>query len=761
MEKVPLVVKGTKRGGDNGNAERGVDREKLLGLLQRYFGHSSFRGRQLEAIEAVLSGQDCFCLMPTGGGKSMCYTIPALVRPGIVLVVCPLIALMENQVSALKAQKIAAEHLSSTQGAKIKSKIYEQLESGRPTLRLLYVTPELIATPGFITKIKKLHGRGLLSLVAIDEAHCISSWGHDFRPSYRKLSSLRSNLPDVPILALTATAAKKVQDDIVKSLALQSPQILISSFNRPNIYYEVRYKDLLKNPYEDLRNLIKSNPEDCCIVYCHSRATCDEIGLRLSQDKISSRVYHAGLPAKQRSDALEQWSSGKVPVVIATVAFGMGIDRKDVRMVCHYNVPKSLEGFYQESGRAGRDGNPARSVIYYGLEDRSLMEFLARKPEPRQKNQEKGDAENNVKKNVESFNQMVQYCEEARCRRQRVLAHFGENVSTSLCNKTCDSCRFQSRVSACLEDLALCSSSKQRSSSYIVSSGRVQGGFQDPSEFWDDVGGESGEEISDSEDEEDDEATMEAKATVSKRTLASANVEKKVDALLRAERAFERKQGSESENSRGKDAAASDKRTINQAFRDACADRLKAAVLQASQRLNMASFDADAAGVTLEAECFQKYSKAGKPFYSSQVASTTRWLSTCSTSDLLSRVNQKNPKEGKVETSTAAVSDVSTVEMSSAVEESVTIRETCTITQSVQVSSRTGLEDRPVLSPAVLPPIPSFKDFLGKKKTLSLGSTSRGPSAPFKRPRRQGRHVRRGLKMAFLSRVCFRVNPDG
>ncbi|KAL2614066.1 hypothetical protein R1flu_025758 [Riccia fluitans] len=735
MEKVPLIVKGTKRGSENGNAEKGVDRDSLLDLLQRYFGFSSFRGRQLEAIEAVLSGQDCFCLMPTGGGKSMCYTIPALARPGIVLVVCPLIALMENQVSSLKAQKIAAEHLSSTQGAKIKSKIYEQLDSGRPTLRLLYVTPELVATPGFIGKIKKLHGRGLLSLVAVDEAHCISSWGHDFRPSYRKLSALRNHLPDVPILALTATAAKKVQEDIVKSLALHSPQILISSFNRPNIYYEVRYKDLLKNPYEDLRNLIKTNPEACCIVYCHSRATCDEIGLRLSQDKISSRVYHAGLPAKERSDALEQWSSGKVPVVIATVAFGMGIDRKDVHMVCHYNVPKSLEGFYQESGRAGRDGNPARSVIYYGLEDKGLMEFLARKPEPKQKNQEKGDVENNVKKNVEAFTQMVQYCEEARCRRQRVLAHFGEHVSTALCAKTCDSCKHQSRVSACLEDLALSSASRQRSTSFIISSSRVQGGFQDPSEFWDDIGDDSGEEISDSDDEEDNEATMEAKAAVSKRTLSFANVERKVDALLRAERAFGNKQGSENDSSKRKDAGASDKRTISQAFRDACVERLKAAVLQASQRLDLTSINADSAAITLEIVCFQKYAKAGKPFYNSQVASTTRWLSTCSSSDLMSRVKQQSCQEGKVETSTSPVSDIAASEMC-AVEESHTVTEISAIPQPVQVTSLEVLEVTQNQEPVALPPIPSFKDFLGKKKPLSFGSSSRGPSAPFKKPRR-------------------------
>lgn len=732
MEKVPLTVKGTSGG-------NGVGKERLEGLLQRHFGHSSFRGRQLEAIEAVLSGQDCFCLMPTGGGKSMCYAIPALAKPGIVLVVCPLIALMENQVSALKAQKIAAEHLSSSQGAKVKAKIYEQLESGRPSLRLLYVTPELIATPGFITRIKKLHGRGLLSLIAVDEAHCISSWGHDFRPSYRKLSALRTHLPDVPILALTATAAKKVQDDVVKSLALHNPQIFISSFNRPNIYYEVRYKDLLKNAYEDLRNLIKSNPDDCCIVYCHSRATCDDVGLRLSQDKISSRVYHAGLAAKARSEALEEWTSGKVPVVIATVAFGMGIDRKDVRMVCHYNVPKSLEGFYQESGRAGRDGKPARSVIYYGLEDKGLMEFLARKPDPGQKAREKVDAENQVKKNVEAFSQMVQFCEEARCRRQRVLAHFGEHVSTALCAKTCDSCRFQSRVAACLEDLALASSSKReaRFSSYITSSKSQGLGFQDRSEFWGDMKDEDEDEISGSDDEEEeDEATAEAIAAISKRSVASSSkVEKKMDALLRAERVFGKKHGSQADGGKSKDAAAaSEKRKISQALRDACAERLKGAVEQASQRLDLTSISADSGGVALETECFQKYARAGKPFYNSQVASTTRWLATCTSSELELRIHQQSTREARSETSPPSETRPAEDPAQTAAEtrDGQKFEQASTTNLRIPATNH-SVEQAP--APAPLPPIPSFKDFLGKRKPVSFGST-RGPSAPFKKPRR-------------------------
>ncbi|MCO5579679.1 hypothetical protein L7F22_033537 [Adiantum nelumboides] len=230
---------------------------------------------------------------------------------------------MENQVTTLKSQGIAADFLSSTQAATVKSKILEDLESGKPSLKLLYVTPELVATTSFGLKLKKLHDRGLLNLIAIDEAHCISSWGHDFRPSYRQLSKLRSSFTEVPILALTATAAKRVQQDIIISLSLRQPAILISSFNRPNIYYEVRYKDLLKNPYEDLRKLIKADADACAIVYCHARTTCDEVGAQLHADGVSCRVYHAGLADKVRSAALDDWASGRVPVIVGTVAFGL------------------------------------------------------------------------------------------------------------------------------------------------------------------------------------------------------------------------------------------------------------------------------------------------------------------------------------------------------------------------------------------------------------------------------------------------------
>uniref|UniRef100_A0A5B7BZP2 DNA 3'-5' helicase n=1 Tax=Davidia involucrata TaxID=16924 RepID=A0A5B7BZP2_DAVIN len=317
MKKSPLPLQNIC-----GTEKRICGKEALVKLLRWHFGHSEFRGNQLEAIEAVISGRDCFCLMPTGGGKSMCYQIPALSKTGFVLVVCPLIALMENQVMALKEKGIAAEYLSSTQTAEARNKIHEDLESGKPSLRLLYVTPELIATPGFMSKLTKIHGRGLLNLIAIDEAHCISTWGHDFRPSYRKLSSLRSRLPNVPILALTATAVPKVQKDVIESLCLQNPLVLKSSFNRPNIYYEVRYKDLLDDPYVDLTNLLKSCGHVCAIIYCLERTTCDDLAAHLSKSGISCAAYHAGLNNKLRSSVLDDWISSKKQVVVATVAFG-------------------------------------------------------------------------------------------------------------------------------------------------------------------------------------------------------------------------------------------------------------------------------------------------------------------------------------------------------------------------------------------------------------------------------------------------------
>ncbi|KAG0467536.1 hypothetical protein HPP92_019116 [Vanilla planifolia] len=428
------------------SSSRSIRKEGLEYILKQYFGHSGFRGKQLEAIEAVLSGRDCFCLMPTGGGKSMCYQIPALATSGIVLVVSPLIALMENQVTALKAKGICAEFLSSMQMSHTKEKIHEDLTSGKPSIKLLYVTPELLATVGFTAKLLKLYNRGMLSLIAVDEAHCISTWGHDFRPSYRKLSSLRVHLPDVPIIALTATAVPKVQKDVIDSLQLRHPLILRASFNRPNIYYEVRFKDLLGNAYTDLLSLLQSSGEVCSIIYCLERSTCEDLASHLLKNGISSAAYHAGLNSKMRSKVLDDWLSSRIHAVVATVAFG-----EDVRFVCHFNIPKSMVAFYQESGRAGRDQRTARSVLYYGLDDRKRMEFILNN-DANMKPQSLPSDEF-LRKSLADFKMMVDYCEGSGCRRQKILQSFGESASASLCQKSCDACKHPILLSTSLAEL--------------------------------------------------------------------------------------------------------------------------------------------------------------------------------------------------------------------------------------------------------------------------------------------------------------------
>ncbi|KAI3877808.1 hypothetical protein MKW92_013423, partial [Papaver armeniacum] len=283
-------------------------------------------------------------------------------------------------------------------------------------------------------------------------AHCISSWGHDFRPSYRNLSSLRNHLPGVPILALTATAVPKVQKDIVESLCLQDPLVLKSSYNRPNIFYEVRYKDLLDDVYADLSKELKSNGDVCTIVYCLERTTCEDLSAHLLENGITSAAYHAGLNSEQRSTVLANWLTSKVQVVVATVAFGYGIDKKDVRLVCHFNIPKSIESFYQESGRAGRDQMPSRSLLYYGTDDRRKMEFLLRE-------QENGQANSSSSVGDSSKKSLSRLQSESGCRRRKILKSFEEKVS-ALCSGTCDACKNPFLVAKNLEELARCACRK-------------------------------------------------------------------------------------------------------------------------------------------------------------------------------------------------------------------------------------------------------------------------------------------------------------
>ncbi|XP_030488057.2 ATP-dependent DNA helicase Q-like 3 [Cannabis sativa] len=696
MKKSPLPLQSSS---SRRNDNHIYGKEALVKLLRWHFGYADFRGKQLDAIQAILSGRDCFCLMPTGGGKSMCYQIPALVKKaGIVLVVCPLIALMENQVAALKEKGIAAEYLSSTQTSSVKNKIHEEIDSGRPSLRLLYVTPELIATPGFMSKLTKICARGLLNLIAIDEAHCISSWGHDFRPSYRKLSSLRSHFPSVPILALTATAAPKVQKDVIESLCLQDPLVLKSSFNRPNIYYEVRYKDLLNDVYSDLSNVLKSDGDVCAIVYCLERTACDDLSAHLSKFGISSAAYHAGLNDKLRSSVLEDWISSKIQVVVATVAFGMGIDRKDVRIVCHFNIPKSMEAFYQESGRAGRDQLLSKSLLYYGIDDRKRMEFILRNAEGK-KSKASNAQEGLSKKSLTDFHQMVEYCESSGCRRKKILESFGEQVSASLCKKSCDCCKHPNLVAKYLEELTTTSVLRNKGGSsqiFMSSSSCVnEGNF---SEFWnrDDEASGSEEAISDS----DDGIEVIRRLGHSKLPKKS-GFNEKMDFLQRAEEKYYESKHEQS-NKQNKNA-------VSDSLRESSRQRLLNAFKQARERLGDIKHQVETSATFLENECYKKYGKTGKSFYYSQVASTVRWLSTTTSVELTDRLGAIASSASQPETSSLAspTLDLGHQEHTTEYFESSVVPKTLTCASPIECFSSPS---------AKLPAIPSFSEFINSKK---------------------------------------------
>lgn len=394
--------------------------QSLETLLEKYFGYTSFRPFQKEIIENVLDHKDCFVLMPTGGGKSLCYQLPALCFDGITLVISPLIALMKDQVDSLKANGIEAEFINSTLSESDIQDIQNRVRQAE--IKILYIAPERLASLEF----QDFLGSVQVSFIAIDEAHCISEWGHDFRPDYRNLVQLRSMYPGVPVMALTATATQKVREDIVKQLELDAAKSFVASFDRHNLTYTVYPK---KDAFDTMLGLLKKHPNQSAIIYCFSRKNTENIALNLQQEGIKALPYHAGLSAEKRRLTQEQFVRDEVSVITATIAFGMGIDKPDVRLVVHYDLPKHLEGYYQETGRAGRDDLPSECVLFYSYGDKVKQDFFIN-----------GISDPIEKQNAElKLRKMVEYCQLQSCRRKYLLKYFGQTFHKDNC-EGCDVC---------------------------------------------------------------------------------------------------------------------------------------------------------------------------------------------------------------------------------------------------------------------------------------------------------------------------------
>src|SRR5436853_5441868 len=386
--------------------------------LKKDFGYDKFRPLQEEIIQDALAGRDVFALMPTGGGKSLCFQLPALLREGLTIVVSPLISLMKDQVDALQTSGIAATFLNS---ALDRDEAVERLRGlNHGEYRLLYVAPERLMLETFLERALNWN----ITQIAIDEAHCISEWGHDFRPEYRELKKLRRHMPGVPIMALTATATERVRKDIVDQLHLDDARCYVASFNRPNLTYRVVPKS---SPYEQLLTFIREKPDESGIVYCASRKTADSLATKLNDDGIKAKPYHAGLEAKERTKHQEQFLRDDARVITATIAFGMGINKSNVRFVVHHDLPKNIESYYQETGRAGRDGLPSECVLLFSASDVVKQRRFI---------EEKSEREQRIAQ--EQLREMIHYAETRDCRRATLLKYFGEQFPDS-CNG-CDNC---------------------------------------------------------------------------------------------------------------------------------------------------------------------------------------------------------------------------------------------------------------------------------------------------------------------------------
>ena len=395
----------------------------LTDQLKKYFGFDTFKGNQQEIIENLLAGNDTFVLMPTGGGKSLCYQLPSLLMEGTAIVISPLIALMKNQVDAMRnysEEDGIAHFINSSLNKSAIEQVKADILNGKT--KLLYVAPESLTKEENVEFLRNVK----ISFYAVDEAHCISEWGHDFRPEYRRIRPIINEIGKAPLIALTATATPKVQHDIQKNLGMVNAKVFKSSFNRPNLYYEVRAKTA--NVDKDIIKFIKANPEKSGIIYCLSRKKVEELAEILQANGINARPYHAGMDSATRTQNQDDFLMERIDVIVATIAFGMGIDKPDVRYVIHYDMPKSLEGYYQETGRAGRDGGEGQCITFYSNKDlQKLEKFMQGKPV----------AEQEIGRQL--LQETAAYAESSVCRRKTLLHYFGEEYTEDNCGN-CDNC---------------------------------------------------------------------------------------------------------------------------------------------------------------------------------------------------------------------------------------------------------------------------------------------------------------------------------